>query len=204
MTLSAISKKLSTLANMVQDLRQGKQFNITRLTSMKSLCADSEASGQFCLHLAKLTQAKIDEKRQPGHLEEKTWLECKELIGQAVAGMENHLLDPTQENKGLLQELLSRAREINNKYENQAWGPVRIIQSGDVLLIEKALYGILQSSESSHWGYQIAREYAERYNSSYGTGLIPESAPMVEDIADFWCQYHFGQPLEEWLNRSKN
>ena len=48
----------------------------------------------------------------------------------------------------------------------------------------------------------IARQYAERYNSRYPTGLIPESAPMVEDIADFWCQYHLGKPLQEWLGTS--
>ena len=35
-------------------------------------------------------------------------------------------------------------------------------------------------------------------DSRYGTGLIPESAPLVEDIADFWCQYHLGKPLREW------
>jgi hypothetical protein len=22
---------------------------------------------------------------------------------------------------------------------------------------------------------------------------------LVEDIADFWCQYHLGKPLREWL-----
>src|SRR5262245_66086289 len=38
-----------------------------------------------------------------------------------------------------------------------------------------------------------------RHDVGTGTGLIPESAPMVEDIADFWCQYHLGKPLREWL-----
>src|SRR2546428_9269429 len=52
---------------------------------------------------------------------------------------------------------------------------------------------------ASPWGYRLARQYAERYNARYGTGLIPESAPLVEDIADFWCQYHLGKPLREWL-----
>lgn len=34
--------------------------------------------------------------------------------------------------------------------------------------------------------YQTARHYAERYASRLGTGLIPESAPLVQDIVDFW------------------
>jgi hypothetical protein len=31
--------------------------------------------------------------------------------------------------------------------------------------------------------------YAERYDSHHGTGLIPASAPMMEEIADFWRDY---------------
>ena len=41
-------------------------------------------------------------------------------------------------------------------------------------------------------------------DARYGTGLIPESAPLVEDIADFWCQYHLGKPLQEWLKTSSS
>jgi hypothetical protein len=65
-----------------------------------------------------------------------------------------------------------------------------------------ALSSLLQPDASANWGYRIAREYSERYNPRYGTGLIPESAPMVEDIADFWCQYHLGKPLQEWLGNA--
>ena len=72
----------------------------------------------------------------------------------------------------------------------------------EVLMIEYALSCLLQPTASSDWGYRIARQYAERDNARYGTGLIPESAPIVEDIADFWCQYHLGKPLQEWLGTS--
>ena len=51
---------------------------------------------------------------------------------------------------------------------------------------------------TSYLGYELAKHYAERYNPSYGTGLIPESAPLVEDIANFWCGYHFGVTLEQY------
>lgn len=72
----------------------------------------------------------------------------------------------------------------------------------EVLLVEYALTCLLQPTASADWGYRIARQYAERYNSRYPRGLIPESAPMVKDIADFWCQYHMGKPLQEWLGAS--
>ena len=91
---------------------------------------------------------------------------------------------------------------FQDRFEYQVWGSVRIIHSTEVLLIEYALSCLLQPTASADWGYHLARQYAERYNSRYGTGLIPESAPLVEDIADFWCQYHLGKPLLEWLSKS--
>ena len=33
-------------------------------------------------------------------------------------------------------------------------------------------------------------DYAERYDSRYGSGLIPSSAPMVDEIAGFWRDYY--------------
>ena len=62
--------------------------------------------------------------------------------------------------------------------------------------------GTLQPYASADWDYRIAREYAELCNSRSGAGLIPESAPMMEDSADFWCQYHMGKPLREWFSQS--
>ena len=46
----------------------------------------------------------------------------------------------------------------------------------------------LIASELAVWGYHVGREYAERYNLHYGTGFSPESAPLMEDIVNFW--YH--------------
>jgi hypothetical protein len=80
-------KKISTLAQIAQELHQGKDFNITRLTSLKSLCADPQAAGQFCLYLARLTQQKLQDKEKPDHLEEEIWLHCKHLINEAVPEM---------------------------------------------------------------------------------------------------------------------
>ncbi len=71
-----------------------------------------------------------------------------------------------------------------------------------MLIIEEALSCLLQPTASADLGYRIARLYTERYDSSYGSGLIPASAPMVKDIADFWCQYHLGKSLREWLGNT--
>lgn len=189
MAASTVSKKISTFFKIAQELRQGKHFNITRLTSLKNLCTEPQAAAQFCLYLARLTRNKMEQKVNSYHLEE-VWNDYKHLVSESILVMEAYLANPITENEQALWMTLNKVRDVNNKYEKQSWGPVRIIQCQEVLLIEEAINGILRSSQSSHWGYQIARSYAERYNPSYGTGLLPESAPMVEDIANFWNQYH--------------
>ena len=49
-------------------------------------------------------------------------------------------------------------------------------------------------------GYHLARRYAERYDPRHGTGLIPSSAPMVENIAEFWGKYFLGRGWKKMLS----
>jgi len=142
------------------------------------------------------------EKPCPSHLDPEKWEYYMQVVDEAIRQMERYLEHPIKEEADLVRAWLSNVRAVQNTYRNQAWGSVRIIHSTEVLMIEYALSCLLQPTASSDWGYRIARQYAERYNARYGTGLIPESAPMVEDIADFWCQYHLGKPLQEWLGTS--
>jgi hypothetical protein len=66
-----------------------------------------------------------------------------------------------------------------------------MVRNRDLLVIENALRSIIFIVEAPTWLYQAARDYAERYDSRYGTGLIPASAPMMQEIADFWRD-HYG------------
>jgi DNA-binding MarR family transcriptional regulator len=68
------------------------------------------------------------------------------------------------------------------------WGAVRLIRDWELLVAEDAARCVLSPHEAGHWAYQAARDYAERYDPDHGTGLIPKSAPLVQDIADFWMQ----------------
>ena len=89
-----------------------------------------------------------------------------------------------------LKIILDQLKHLQNKYENQRWGAVRLIESSDTLLIEKSIQCILSPEDFRLWAYRVGREYAEKYDPSYGTGLIPESAPFMEDIVEFWIQYY--------------
>jgi hypothetical protein len=65
-----------------------------------------------------------------------------------------------------------------------------MIYSREILLIEYALDCMLSPDLAAEYAYRAAREYAERYEPRYGTGLIPASAPLLADIVQFWHQYY--------------
>ena len=199
---SQVAPKIRRLAQIGTELREGSRFNITRLTTLKSLCENAEATAQFAIHIANQTYQKMQERDCPSHIEPKKWDAYKELVAKVLEQMDTYVEEPSEQARRALWSVESEVRGVQNTYKKQPWGPIRIIQSSEVLLIEYTLSCLLQPTASANWGYRIASQYAERYSSSYGTGLIPESAPMVEDIADFWCQYHMGKPLQEWLGTS--
>ncbi|NQT15425.1 MAG: hypothetical protein HQ582_21895, partial [Planctomycetes bacterium] len=97
-------KKLQTLAQIAVDLRQGKDFNITRLTMLKSLCSDPEAAAQFALHIAKKTQQAM---KRPGRSPSKTKQRYQRLVGSAVRRMTKHLKEGTTETKSSLDDIHS-------------------------------------------------------------------------------------------------
>jgi hypothetical protein len=199
---SKAAPKIRRLAQMAVELQEGDSFEVTRLTTLKSLCEDSKAAAQFALHLAKQTYQKMRAQDCPSQIDPERWEYFNQVVDESIRQMERYLKNPTEDDADMVRAWRSDVRAIQDEYKQQAWGPVRIIESSEVLLIEHALSCILQPTTSAKWGYRIARQYAERYNSQYPSGLIPESAPMVEDIADFWCQYHIGKPLQEWLGAS--
>jgi len=192
-----IAKKLRTLAQIAADVRQGKDFNITRLTMLKSLCSDPDAAAQFALHIAKKTQQAV---KRPGRSPSKKQQRYQRLVSEAVRGMASYLKSATEEFEESLYELLFEIQSVQDRYEHQRWGEVRIIESMELLVVETALECVLHPWASSDLGYRLARQYAERYNSRYGNGLIPESAPFVEDIAEFWGKHFLGRGWRKRLS----
>lgn len=194
----AASKKIQTLVQIAAELRQGKDFSIARLTLLKNLCSAPEATAQFGLHLARKTQTAMKARSLPRHIKPETWQRYQRLVGKAVRGMTRYLKDGTNQSNSSLRGLLREIRGEQNEFEHQRWGAVRIIRSMELLVVETALECVLTPWASSALGYQLARQYAERHNSRYGTGLIPASAPMMEEIAEFWGRHFLGR---SWKNR---
>ena len=200
-SMAKVTTRVRKLAQIADELRSGANFPVTRMTTVKGLCEDPEAAARFALHLAGLTRDKMAHRCCPDHIEPAKWSYYRALATSAVRQMESYLEGRTGETAASLRALLSEIEEAQSQHKYLEWGPVRTIESEDLLLVENALRCVL-SSAPAYWGYRVAKEYTERYEPRYGTGLIPASAPMVEEIAKFWCQYHFGMPLSEWLAAS--
>ncbi len=114
---------------------------------------------------------------------------------------------PDPDKRSALRSILPKLQQIQVQRDGPYGALIIIVHNRYVFLVESALNCLLYPGMSSRLGYELARNYAERYDSRYGTGLSPQSAPLVEDIANFWCEYHFGQTLEQWQkqeNESKS
>jgi hypothetical protein len=179
---------VTKLAAVAQALREGTEtcFSITRLTSLKRLCRNPQTARRFCLYLTMRTQERMEAIACPKHIGEADWAHYKALVGEAIAAMRGHLVTPDAEGHVALRDNLSRIIAVQNEYQRQGWNTVRLIRSRDVLVAENALHCFLSPDMAPYWAYRAARAYAERYDFHYGTGLIPNSAPLLEDIVRFW------------------
>ena len=194
-----IVRKIKTLVGIAAELRQGKSFKVTRLTLLKSLCNRSEDAAKFAVHLAKRTLKRMQEQKRPSHITSENWEQYQHLAARAVREMTKGVKQGIVEESLALRALRTEIRDAQSQYERQAWGPVRIIHSWELLMVETALECVLRPSVSQVLAYDLARQYCERYNARYGSGLIPESAPMVEDIAEFWGRHYLGRGWKKRL-----
>lgn len=185
-TREGIRHRMERLAATVDELHQRQGCSITRLTVIKGLCLTSDDADAFAVHLSAQALKQLGGK------------EHRALASQVVARMRRYRKSRSREEQDALRELLWKVESVQNTYEPAAWGSVRIITSMPLLIIEYGLRCLLAPGDAAHWAYQAGRHYAERYDPAFGTGLIPRSAPLVEDIADFWCRHHLGQSLKAW------
>ncbi len=199
---SNVKPKLRKLAHLASDLRRGRNFNITRLTTIKSFCADPDAATRFAVFLARQAQAALEQQPRPEHIPEERWATYRRLIAEAMGAMDTYLDAPTEAGSRELYDRCRALEQLQNQYQGIPFGVARVIENQQALIVETALRIVLAPTNAAEWGYQLARMYAERYDSRYGTGLIPDSAEAVETIVDFWCRHYFGATLDEWAGSS--
>ena len=74
----SVAAKLKKLVLLARDLRAGENFQVTRLTVLKSWCEDPLAAGRFALHLAERSKGRVAKK-------------YKVLIANALRQLKRHL-----------------------------------------------------------------------------------------------------------------
>jgi hypothetical protein len=186
----AVLSRIRKLAQIAKELAEGANFSITRLTTLKTLCEDPEVAAHFAVYLANHTSRRINEMSSPLHLSNSEWRMHNGLVERAVERLGRYVEGPAGPKREELRELLRELESVNDEYESIPYGMVRIIQDKNVLIVEDAVRCVLSPYSAPSQAYHLARDYAERYDPRYGTGLIPESAPLVIDIVDFWCDYY--------------
>jgi len=83
------------------------------------------------------------------------------------------------------EDLYKRLRNFQNEYQKQRWGPVRIVRHWNLLLVEEGLDIYLWHHDSPFYGYKLAVDYCQHYNSRYGNGLNGPSRTKLEEIVRF-------------------
>src|SRR5438270_9298592 len=94
---SKVIPKIRQLATMATELREGASFNITRLTTLKSLCEDATAAARFAVHLAQVTSKRMQEKACPFHLDPQQWEYYKQVVDEAIRQMARYVEEPSEE-----------------------------------------------------------------------------------------------------------
>ena len=182
-------QRIRKLASLPEEIRRTRwAVSITRLTVLKSLCQEHERANRFVAHLARKTFEHLNQPKETSvHPATPTELSHREMMEEALEGLDAWQGTPSEKVRRTLSELHGRMRAEQNEHRNIPFGALRLITDGNLLLFEYALSCLLaHEREVGMWAYQTARQYAERYDSSHGTGLTPASIPFVQDIIDFW------------------
>jgi hypothetical protein len=184
---------IRALEQIVSDLRQGQSYQITRLTRLKRLCAEAEAATQFAAFVAQRSLQRLVERKPPDTVAPERWERYIALATEAVDRMREYLVEGTPEARAALRGQMRALEQAQSTYKHIPYGAVRIVECWEAMLIETALRCVLTPYDSARLGYELARDYVERYDPHYGTGLIPASAEPLEEVIGFWRAYVAGR-----------
>ena len=163
------------LLKIVADIAERGNANLTRLTVLKKWFGHTGRLPPFAIWVASRA---ISGKG-------KTRVEAIELFRQARALLAKVNPYAPKVNRKSAKALHDRLQTFQNEYENQQWGPVRIIHNWDLLLVEQALAICLWHSDSPAHGYKLAADYCQHYDSRHGNGLNGPSRTKIEEMARF-------------------
>lgn len=166
------------LLALVDEIEAKGNANLTRLTVLKKWFERPGRLPAFGLWIAKRSAGRKGKTRgEAGALLD----EARALLGTTASREDFHrVVDPVE-----AQRLHDRARDFQNEFQNQQWGPVRIIHCWPLLLVEKGLALCLHPAASPAEGYKLAADFCQHYDPRYGNGLNGPSRNKIMEIVRF-------------------
>lgn len=166
------------LLAIVEEIDTHGFANLTRLTVLNKWFEHPGRLPAFGLWIAKRAAGRKGKtKGAAGALMD----EARALLG-TTATREGFLraVEP-----GAAKLLHDRARDFQNEFQHQQWGPVRIIHCWALLLVEQGLALYLSRAASPSEGYKLAADFCQHYNSRYGNSLNGPSRTKIVEIVRF-------------------
>jgi hypothetical protein len=185
-----IKKRISKIQNLEKELDNfdGYAISITKLTVLKYLCRDSFAMIKFAYFISQKVINQINYTENDISLK-KSIEEILELMKKGITNLtktDTVNIEITTLNK--IEILNHKIKDYQNKIESKKWTDIRIIKNWNIFIIEEAI-SCFMHSDFPVMGYKLAKSYTEKYNASYGSGLIPESLEYLKDINYYWINY---------------
>ena len=88
-------------------------------------------------------------------------------------------------NLGAMRELHGRLKAFQSDYMHLQWGPVRLVKSHRLMLIEDAFAICLWHPDDPRLGYKLAADYCGHYDARYGRTLNGPSRDRVQELSEF-------------------
>lgn len=166
------------LQAIVDEIDAHGSASLTRLTVLKKWFEQPGRLPAFGLWMAKRAAGRKGKtKAAAGALMD----EARVLLG-TTATREGFLrtVEP-----GAAKRLHDRARDFQNEFQHQQWGPVRIIHCWPLLLVEEGLALYLGIGDSPAAGYKLAADFCQHYDSRFGNSLNGPSRTKIMEIIQF-------------------
>ncbi len=163
------------LLKIADDIGELGNVNSTRLVVLKKWFEKPERPSAFAIWIA--TRATSRKGKTSGAAAE-LFREAKALL----AGADKCRPQLDRQNA---QVLHGRLRDFQNEYQNQRWGPVRIVHNWNLMLVEHALAVHLWHTNSPADGYKLAADYCQHFDPQLGSGLNGPSRTKIEEMVRF-------------------
>jgi hypothetical protein len=166
------------ILKIVADIDTHGNVPLTRLTVLKKWFEGPGRLSAFGLWIVRgAAGCKGKTKDRAGALLD----EARALLGTAATRESLY----QQIDRAAAESLHDRARDLQNEFQNQQWGPVRLVHCWPLLLVEQGLALHLGQAVTPSDGYKLAADWAQNYDPHYGNGLNGPSRGKIEELVRF-------------------